>query len=222
MLTATQVQASREVLIPAGDTDLAGTLMLPDHPSGIVLFVHGSGSTRESPRNRRVALRLKSAGLGALLFDLLTPREAESRGNRFDITLLAERLLEASRWIRAEYPALPIGWFGASTGAAAALVAAALAPRMTDAIVARGGRPDLAGAALRQVRVPTLLIVGGNDLEVLELNRQALHGLSCDKAMRVIPNAGHLFEEGNALDLAADYARHWFVRHLAGIGRHLA
>lgn len=224
MVIATQIptQGLRNVVIPAGEADLDGILVLPEHPSGVVLFAHGSGSTMDSPRNRRVASRLKGAGLGTLLFDLLTTREAQFSRNRFDIPLLAERLLEASRWARAECDGLPLGWFGASTGAAAALLAGALAPGMADAIVCRGGRPDLAGAAVRQVRVPTLLLVGGNDFDVLELNQRALQALPCEKALKVIPGAGHLFEEGNSLDLAADYARHWFVRHLAGIGRHAA
>ena len=220
MLAATRTSGSNEITIRSGRAELPGTLSLPEHPCGLILFAHGSGSTRESPRNRRVAAKLRSAGLGTLLFDLLTETEAARRRKTFEIPLLAERLLDATSWARSECDGLPMGWFGASTGAAAALLAAAQAPELAEAIVSRGGRPDLAGEALRSVRVPTLLIVGANDIEVLDLNRQALTRLAGPKALQIVPGAGHLFEEGNSLDLAADYARHWFVRHLAGIGRH--
>ena len=220
MLTATRTSGSHELTIRSGRVGLPGTLALPDHPCGIVLFAHGSGSTRESPRNRRVAAKLRSAGLGTLLFDLLTETESVVRHRVFDIPLLAERLLDATRWACSECDGLPMGWFGASTGAAAALLAAARAPDLARAIVSRGGRPDLAGEELSLIRIPTLLIVGGNDTEVLELNRRALSRLAGPKALQVIPGAGHLFEEGNSLEVAADYARHWFVRHLAGMGRH--
>jgi pimeloyl-ACP methyl ester carboxylesterase len=158
--------------------------------------------------------------LGTLLFNLLTDREAAVRRNSFDIPLLADRLVAATRWSRAELEEFPIGWFGASTGAAAALVAAALEPDLAGAIVSRGGRPDLAGVALPRVTAPTLLIVGSEDAEVLDLNREACLLLQCPKALQVVQGAGHLFEEGNTLDQAAEYARHWFVRHLAGMGQH--
>ena len=222
MLTATRTSGSFEYIIRSGRAELPGTLALPDHPCGVILFAHGSGSSRQSPRNQLVATRLRRAGLGTFLFDLLTETESATRSKRFDIPLLAERLLDATRWIRPEFGDLPVGWFGASTGAAAALVAAAQAPGEVGAIVSRGGRPDLAGEALGAVRAPTLLIVGANDTEVLELNREALTLLAGSKALQIIHGAGHLFEEGNTLDVVADYARHWFVRHLAGIGRHCA
>jgi putative phosphoribosyl transferase len=219
MLTATRTSGSYEFSIRSGKARLPATLTLPEHPSGLVLFAHGSGSGRDSPRNRRVSARLRSAGLGTLLFDLLTDAESARRRNVFEIPLLAERLLTATRWIRSEHEGLPLGWFGASTGAAAALQAAAEEPELVEAIVSRGGRPDLA-ENLSSVRVPTLLIVGENDTEVLELNRQAMMKLQGPRALQIIAGAGHLFEEGNSLEVVADYARHWFVRHLAGIGRH--
>lgn len=220
MLTATRTSGSIAFTIRSGRAELPGTLDLPDNPCGLILFAHGSGSSRESPRNRGVATRLRRAGLGTLLFDLLTETESATRRKTFDIPLLAERLLDATRGIRSEYGDLPLGWFGASTGAAAALVAAAEVPGEVGAIVGRGGRPDLAGEALVAVRAPTLLIVGANDTEVLELNRRALTLLAGPKALQIIHGAGHLFEEGNSLVVAADFASHWFVRHLAGIGRH--
>jgi putative phosphoribosyl transferase len=194
---------------------LPGTLALPPHPAGVVLFAHGSGSSRLSPRNRFVADRLFAANVGWLLFDLLTEVEAESRAAVFDIPLLAERLRQATSWV-ATYPAthdLAPGYFGASTGAAAALVAAAGDPRIR-AVVSRGGRPDLAGPALRAVRAPTLLIVGGADPVVLELNVQALQELGGLKEMIVVPRATHLFEEPGALEAVAGHAAEWFQRHL--------
>jgi putative phosphoribosyl transferase len=194
---------------------LPGTLALPPHPVGVVLFAHGSGSSRLSPRNRFVADRLFAANVGWLLFDLLTDAEAESRAAVFDIPLLAERLRQATGWVEG-YPAtrdLAPGYFGASTGAAAALVAAAGDPRIR-AIVSRGGRPDLAGAALRAVRAPTLLIVGGADPVVLSLNVQALQQLGGLKEMVVVPRATHLFEEPGTLEAVAMHAAEWFGRYL--------
>jgi putative phosphoribosyl transferase len=206
------------VVIPAGSVRLPGTLTLPPYPLGVVVFAHGSGSSRHSPRNRFVADQLVAANLGTLLFDLLTPAEAASRENVFDIWLLAERLSAATGWLAAR-PAtadLTIGYFGASTGAAAALVAAAhpAGARSIGAIVGRGGRPDLAGDALGRVTAPTLLIVGGRDVAVLQLNRAALMRLAGVKQLAVVPRATHLFEEPGALEHAAFLATRWFERYL--------
>jgi putative phosphoribosyl transferase len=202
------------VIIPAGAVRLPGTLTLPGYPLGVVVFAHGSGSSRFSPRNRLVADRLVAANLGTLLFDLLTPAEADVRANVFDIALLADRLRAATEWLAAR-PAtadLSVGYFGASTGAAAALVAAARAA--IGAVVSRGGRPDLAGDALGRVTAPTLLIVGGLDAAVLELNRQALMRLDGVRQLAVVPRATHLFEEPGALEHAALLATRWFERYL--------
>lgn len=207
-----------DVMIPAGRVRLPGTLCLPERPSGLVLFAHGSGSSRLSARNNRVAGLLRRAGMGTLLFDLLTESEGAVRRNVFAISLLSQRLEAVTRWVHAEYPELPIGYFGASTGAAAALVAAAGLPGLVDAVVSRGGRPDLAREALPRVTAPTLLIVGGDDTEVGRLNREAFHQLRTIRRMEVIPGAGHLFEEGNALDQVADHAGRWFAKYLAGVG----
>ena len=204
------------VTIPAGGLLLQGTLTLPPQPLGIVLFAHGSGSSRFSARNRRVADALVTANIGTLLFDLLSEAEEAQRANVFDIELLAGRLKDASHWI-ATYPAtadLPLGYFGASTGAAAALVAAA-GDRHVQAIVSRGGRPDLAADFLPHVIAPTLLIVGGADREVLELNRRALRLLTAVKRLEVVPNATHLFEEPGTLETVATLARLWFLEHLS-------
>ena len=197
---------------------LDGFLVRPRPAEGIVLFAHGSGSGRFSPRNNDVAAALRSAGLATLLFDLLTEEEATDRRSVFDIALLAERLALATVWVgqQADTKRLPIGYFGASTGAAAALVAAARLPEDVRAIVARGGRPDMAGPALGQVRAPTLLIVGGHDVGVLELNQQAFAKLQCEKGLEIVPGATHLFEEPGALDQVIDLAQRWFTRHLAG------
>jgi putative phosphoribosyl transferase len=197
---------------------LDGILGLPRPAGAIVLFAHGSGSGRLSPRNNYVAAALRSAGLATLLFDLLTDEEAADRSNVFDIDLLAERLALATVWVRQQEDTrgLPIGYFGASTGAAAALVAAARAPEDVGAIVSRGGRPDMAGAVLDQVRAPTLLIVGGRDVGVLELNERAFAQLKCEKSLEIVPGATHLFEEPGALNQVIDLAGRWFIRHLAG------
>jgi len=184
---------------------------------GVVAFAHGSGSSRLSPRNRLVAAALHAQGLGTLLFDLLTPEEADDRRLVFDIPLLAERLVGAIDWLRAR-PSLAgqrLGLFGASTGAAAALVAAAARPDDVAPVVSRGGRPDLAAPVLGAVRAPTLLIVGGDDVEVLALNREALRGLHCEKRLAVVPGATHLFEEPGALDAVARLAADWFTLHLS-------
>jgi len=195
---------------------LEGLFAIPEPATGLVLFAHGSGSSRLSPRNTYVARALRAAGLATLLFDLLTDEEAADRRRVFDIPLLAERLGAAAEWAHGQkrLAGLPIGFFGASTGAAAALVAAARSPVAVGAIVARGGRPDLAGADLRKVTAPTLLIVGGDDPEVLALNRMALAELSCEKALEVVPGATHLFEEPGTLDQVIELARAWFRAHL--------
>lgn len=200
------------VLIPP--LDLAGELMLPDGQHSIVIFAHGSGSSRLSPRNRQVAQALVDAGFGVLLFDLLTEAEAV-RANIFDIDLLAGRLISAIDWIRSQprYRHERVALFGASTGAAAALKAAAARPESVTSVVSRGGRPDLAGEALPLVKASTLLIVGGNDEPVLTLNRKAMLQLGGQARLRVIPEATHLFEEPGALDMVARYAIDWFASH---------
>ncbi len=193
------------------------TLGLPPDPVGLVLFAHGSGSSRMSPRNIYVAEQLRDAGFATLLIDLLLAHEQWDRANVFDITLLARRLLAAIRWADGQdrLSRLPIGLFGASTGAGAALVAAAALPQRVAAVVSRGGRPDLAGAgALARVRAPTLLIVGSLDTDVLALNRAAASHLRCAHELSIIPGAGHLFEEPGTMDMVVDRARAWFARHL--------
>jgi putative phosphoribosyl transferase len=207
----------RQASIPAGSRRLPGTLAWPTHPAGLVLFAHGSGSGRGSPRNLAVAQHLRQAGLGTLLFDLLTEEEAADRRTVFDIDLLAGRLLQATEWLahQPEAAGLSLGYFGASTGAAAALQAAARAAIPIGAVVSRGGRPDLAMASLDRVRAPTLLLVGSRDPEVLELNRQAYRRLTAPKRLVVIPGAGHLFEEPGTLGKVAEWAAEWFVFHLA-------
>ena len=190
---------------------------MPGRAAGIVVFAHGSGSSRHSPRNRYVAAVLNQAGLGTLLFDLLTPAEEVDRANVFDIGLLARRLAGVTGWLRAQPGAagLPVGYFGASTGAAAALWAAAEPGAGIAAVVSRGGRPDLAGPRLGSVAAPTLLIVGGRDDVVLGLNRRAQAGLRCENQLAVVPGATHLFEEPGTLAAAAELARDWFTSHLA-------
>lgn len=206
--------------IPAGNVVLDADLAVPEDPRGVVLFAHGSGSSRHSPRNRYVATELQRAGLATMLADLLTPAEeqldARTAELRFDIGLLAVRLVELTDWLVANEPTagLPIGLFGASTGAAGALVAAARRPAAIDAVVSRGGRPDLAGDALTAVRQPTLLIVGGRDTVVIELNRQAMAMIPGETRLEIVPGASHLFEEPGALEEVARLARDWFVRHL--------
>ena len=206
-----------EVQAVAGAVRLAGQLTVPGPATGIVVFAHGSGSSRHSPRNRYVAAVLNQAGLGTLLFDLLTPGEELDRANVFDVGLLARRLADVTGWLRAQPGAagLPVGYFGASTGAAAALWAAAEPGAGIGAVVSRGGRPDLAGPRLGSVTAPTLLIVGGRDDVVLGLNRQARAELRCENQLAVIPGATHLFEEPGTLAAAAGLARDWLARHLA-------
>jgi putative phosphoribosyl transferase len=215
--------APAPVRIPSGGARVDGDLAVPEGARGLVVFAHGSGSSRHSGRNRHVAGMLREGGLGTLLMDLLTPDEEAvdvvTREHRFDIPLLGRRLVDALDWIPSSPAAgLPVGLFGASTGAAAALVAAAARPRAVAAVVSRGGRPDLAGAALPQVTAPTLLIVGSEDREVLALNRSALARLGAHGELTVVPGATHLFEEPGALDAVAGLARDWFLRHLPGVG----
>jgi len=211
---------SMPVQVRAGAALLDGNLVLPAGTPGLVLFAHGSGSSRNSPRNRYVAGVLQDAGLGTLLFDLLTPEEEaldeRTAQLRFDVEFLAERLVHATEWVERHERArsLRIGYFGASTGAAAALLAAARKPGVITAVVSRGGRPDLAGPALRDLQAPTLLIVGSHDTEVLELNEQALAQMTCEKQLEIVPGATHLFEEPGTLEQVAHLARDWFVGRL--------
>jgi dienelactone hydrolase len=220
MATRRDPLREQHVRIPAGRTPIDGDLVLPEDASGIVLFAHGSGSSRFSPRNRHVAAVLQESGLATLLMDLLTPPEeqldAQTAQLRFDIGLLAERLVSATDWVLSQSArhALEVGYFGASTGGGAALVAAADRPEVVRAVVSRGGRPDLAGAALRRVQAPTLLIVGGQDLPVIELNRAAMRQIHAETRLEIVSGATHLFEEPGALDEVARLARDWFVRYL--------
>jgi len=205
--------------IPVGREFITGDWVMPEAPEGIVLFAHGSGSSRHSSRNKVVARFLQERGIGTLLMDLLTPEEERidsvTAHLRFDIPLLATRLGESTRWLQSQTSGsrLPIGYFGASTGAGAALLAAAERPGEIAAIVSRGGRPDLAGRALPHVTSPTLLIVGGNDRQVEELNRGALAPLRCPKEIVIVPGATHLFEEPGCMDRVSELAADWFLRH---------
>lgn len=211
-----------EVRLDLGAVRLDGRFVLPHEAAGVVVFAHGSGSGRGSPRNRQVAAALNGRGLATLLFDLLAPDERaedERTGRlRFDIGLLGERLVEVVGWLRHSYAVArhPIGLFGASTGAAGALVAAARRPADVAAVVSRGGRPDLAGGELARVRAPTLLVVGGRDVEVLSLNERAAQRLAGPHHLEVVPGAGHLFAEPGALDAVSELAGDWFTRHLGG------
>ncbi|HEX4814082.1 MAG TPA: alpha/beta family hydrolase [Nonomuraea sp.] len=200
---------------------MAGELRVPEAAQGVVVFAHGSGSGRCSPRNRHVADVLNQAGLGTLLFDLLTPEEEADRAKVFDVALLADRLLTRTAWVREHSgtAGLPIAYFGASTGAAAALWAAAEPDNAIAAIVSRGGRPDLAGPRLAAVRAPTLLVVGGRDPVVVGLNEEARRRLRAETRMTVVPGATHLFEEPGALEAVAEHARDWFTTHFAAPGR---
>ncbi|MER9970172.1 dienelactone hydrolase family protein [Mesorhizobium sp. M0060] len=216
-----RVSLSEQVVrVPAGRVTLEGNLSLPPDGHGLVLFAHGSGSSRHSPRNRYVAERLNEANLATFLVDLLTAEEERidqvTAELRFDIGLLADRLGGVTAWLGAspDTSVLRLGYFGASTGAGAALVAAAERPDQAAAVVSRGGRPDLAALALPHVRAPTLLVVGGADTQVIALNRSALAALHCEKELAIVPGATHLFEEPGALDEVADLASRWFLRHL--------
>lgn len=216
----TTIVGQRNVEVPAGGIRLEGDLSLPGAARGVVIFAHGSGSSRFSRRNRYVAHRLQSRQIGTLLFDLLTADEEDvdnrTRHLRFDIELLAGRLIEAALWLldNGRTRGLPLAYFGASTGAGAALVAAARRPESIRAIVSRGGRPDLAGAALTEVRAPTLLIVGGNDESVIDLNKAAFRQLHCEKELQIVPGATHLFEEPGALERVGELAAGWFMEWL--------
>ncbi len=204
----------RDVFIPPWR--LPGVLCAPAHPRGLIVFAHGSGSSRFSPRNLAVAEALNLAGFATLLFDLLMPDEEENRNKVFDIPLLAERLIGAVRWIDRDpkISKLPLGLFGASTGAAAALVASAQLGDRVGAVVSRGGRPDLAGGALASVRAPTLLIVGGDDGIVVDLNRNALVKMTTERQLRIVAGATHLFPEPGAMEMVVKYAERWFSQHL--------
>jgi len=210
-----------EVQIQAGRAVLSGNLIIPQNAAALVLFAHGSGSSRRSPRNQFVARTLNDAGLVTLLFDLLTQEEEamdmRTREHRFNIGLLAERLLHATRWVKQQKQTrdLRVGYFGSSTGGGAALVAAAELPQDIGAVVSRGGRPDLAGDALPKVQAPTLLIVGGNDDIVIELNEMARDQMRCEVKLEILPGATHLFEEPGALEKVANLASDWFNAHLA-------
>jgi dienelactone hydrolase len=214
------MEQEEQIRIPVGALTLDGDLVVPPDARGIVLFAHGSGSSRHSPRNRFVAQVLRQAGLGTLLMDLLTPQEEAVDNStselRFNIPLLARRLGVATAWLhrREDISGFDLGYFGASTGAAAALIAAADLPDLIRAVVSRGGRPDLAGDALSRVRAPALLIVGGNDGQVIRMNRDAFEQLGAEKKLEIIPGATHLFEEPGALEEVAMLARTWFARYL--------
>jgi putative phosphoribosyl transferase len=222
MATQAHNISTRGVRISVDDVDLDGDLNMPADAHGVVLFAHGSGSSRFSPRNRYVADELNHTGFATLLMDLLSPEEEQidetTAQYRFDIPLLGERLVGAIDWLGSDSAAakLGIGCFGASTGAAAALVAAAQRPDSVAAVVSRGGRPDLAGDALPRVRAPTLLIVGGEDLVVTQLNESAMSQLRCERQLEIVPGASHLFEEPGALEEVARLAAGWFSNHLAG------
>lgn len=218
----------RSVQVPSGPISLEGHLSVPENARGVVLFAHGSGSSRHSPRNRYVAETLNEAGLATLLADLLT-RDEEAEDSRlehlrFNIDFLAERVIDATEWIAQSLDIhdLKVGYFGASTGAAAALVAAAELGEAISAVVSRGGRPDLAGAALPNVKAPALLIVGGNDLPVIDMNRGALEKLAGEKKLEIVPGATHLFEEAGALEEVAQLAREWFTHYLVRVKQPVA
>jgi len=209
---------ARDVQIRSGTVSLQGDLSIPAGAQGVVLFAHGSGSSRHSPRNQFVARTIREAGVGTLLFDLLTKEEEaidlHTRHLRFDIGLLAERLIDAAYWLKGDLSHLSVGFFGSSTGGSAALVAAAELGENVGAVVSRGGRPDLAGDALPQVKCPTLLIVGGLDYPVIQMNQEAFARLRCEKELKIVPGATHLFEEPGTLEEVARLAADWFQRHL--------
>lgn len=211
---------TQDVTIPCGAITLNGILEIPENATGIVLFAHGSGSSRFSKRNQYVAEKLNEAKLATLLFDLLTPEEEQvdehTRHYRFDIPFLASRLLAATDWVlhSLQLKNLPLGYFGASTGGGAAIIAASKKPTEVRAVVSRGGRPDLAGDALFQIQVPTLLIVGGNDEPVISMNEEAFGKMKCEKQLKIIPGATHLFEEPGTLEEVAKIAKDFFLRHL--------
>lgn len=206
----------KTVNIPINEIILEGILSIPENAKGIIIFVHGSGSSRLSPRNNFVARELQKAGFATLLFDLLTEQEDENYENRFNISLLVDRLKKVTDWVaqQKEIKALPIGYFGASTGSASAIIAAADLESKIKAIVSRGGRPDLAGSALKRLTTPVLLIVGGDDYEVIELNREASLQIKTEKSIQIVPGATHLFSEPGALEEVARMAAEWFKKYL--------
>src|SRR6266516_3823842 len=212
---------ARDVQIRSGTVILQGDLSIPAGAQGVVLFANGSGSSRHSPRNQFVARTIREAGVGTLLFDLLTREEeaidVDTRHLRFDIGLLAERLIDATYWLKGDLSHLGVGFFGSSTGGGAALVAAAELGDSVGAVVSRGGRPDLAGDALPKVKSPTLLIVGGLDYPVIEMNEEALERMRCEKELKIVPGATHLFEEPETLQEVARLAANWFQRHLHSV-----
>jgi putative phosphoribosyl transferase len=214
----TATARARNVQIRSGTVVLQGDLSIPASAQGVVLFAHGSGSSRHSPRNQFVAQTIREAGVGTLLFDLLTKEEeavdVQTRHLRFDIGLLAGRLIDATCWLKGDLSHLSVGFFGASTGGGAALVAAAELGENVDAVVSRGGRPDLAGKALPLVKCPTLLIVGGLDYPVIEMNQEAFVRLRCEKELKIVPGATHLFQEPGTLEEVARLAANWFQRYL--------
>src|SRR5436853_1943214 len=219
--TKTAVAQANDVQIRSGAAQLHGDLNIPASAQGVVLFAHGSGSSRHSPRNQFVARTIREAGVGTLLFDLLTREEeavdVRTAHLRFDIGLLAERLMDATYWVKGEFDYLNVGYFGSSTGGGAALVAAAELGDSVGAVVSRGGRPDLAGDALPKVESPTLLIVGGLDYPVIEMNNAALLRMHCEKDLKIVPGATHLFEEPGTLEQVADLAAEWFQRQLVPV-----
>src|ERR1041384_3237716 len=216
--TKTAIAQAKDVHIRSGEVQLSGDLSIPAGAEGVVLFAHGSGSSRHSPRNQFVARTIREAGVGTLLFDLLTAEEeavdARTAHLRFDIAMLAARLIDATYWLKGELDYLRVGYFGSSTGGGAALVAAAELGEIVSAVVSRGGRPDLAGDALPQVKSPTLLIVGGLDYPVIEMNEEALARMRCEKELKIVPGATHLFEEPGTLEQVAGLAAEWFQMHL--------
>ena len=216
--TKTAIAQAKDVYIRSGAVQLQGDLNISAGARGVVLFAHGSGSSRHSPRNQFVARTIREAGVGTLLFDLLTAEEEavdiHTRHLRFDIGLLADRLIDATDWIKGEFDYLSVGYFGSSTGGGAALVAAAEVGDRVGAVVSRGGRPDLAGDALPKVKSPTLLIVGGLDYQVIEMNEAAFARMRCEKELKIVPGATHLFEEPGTLEEVARLAADWFSRHL--------
>ena len=216
--TKPAIAQAKDVRIRSGDVQLEGDLSIPEGAQGVVLFAHGSGSSRHSPRNQFVARTIRESGVGTLLFDLLTREEEtvdlHTAQLRFDIGLLATRLIDATHWIKGELDYLKVGYFGSSTGGGAALVAAAQLGDTVGAVVSRGGRPDLAGDALPKVQSATLLVVGGLDYPVIEMNRAALARLRCEKELKIVPGATHLFEEPGTLEQVADLAANWFQTQL--------
>ncbi len=219
--TKTAIAQAKDVYIRSGAVQLQGDLNISAGARGVVLFAHGSGSSRHSPRNQFVARTIREAGVGTLLFDLLTAEEEavdiHTRHLRFDIGLLADRLIDATDWIKGEFDYLSVGYFGSSTGGGAALVAAAEVGDRVGAVVSRGGRPDLAGDALPKVKSPTLLIVGGLDYQVIEMNEAAFARMRCEKELKIVPGATHLFEEPGTLEEVARLAADWFGRHLHSV-----